>query len=135
MAATAFPSLRRLQVVLDIRDEPLRFGLYEPWVLPLYPFNLRCASLSEVDIILATRELDDNYIDPRNTKMWAGYPPQTVQRLVARYETCKRLHLLFGQAIAIKLLGTGDEDSLVEYKDAVKEARGTWNFTFCREVS
>jgi hypothetical protein len=130
--AQALPNLNTLYVILDVCDAPPRFTLYERWVLALYPFAIHCTKLASVNIHVLTQELDRCYINPKDTKKWCkNYYLWHIQGLVARYEACKRLHRLFGDAVGKKILGAGDEEAMEEYRKAAEEVDAGWDFVFC----
>ena len=126
-ASKNFQGLQELVIWMQINHNPLRFSLRESWVAPLLHFRRSNHRSTNFNPSTARRNNLD-IVKIHILTRWSKNPPLAFNGNAELAEASIDLHHLFGQAIALAVLGAKEDEAMNNFNTAWKVTYREWQY-------
>jgi hypothetical protein len=101
--AKRMPKVKKLAVVVEVREEPLAFTFREQWVQPILQFS-KFKDAEEIQIKIQSPELREEKNRDMSAELYFEYRERTTLEKET-YSAMEQLHTLFGEALTRRVEG------------------------------
>ena len=128
--------LRELEVWVQIHDSAPRFSLRENWVAPLLQFRRLTRSNEPTTKEMAVESAKPTQPTQRQSALqtvkvqvrtrWSKSPLTAFNNIQGLARACTKLHLLYGQAVSLAILGAKEDKAMAEFNAAWEGEHTVW---------
>ncbi len=114
-AAAALPHLRDLNVVLDVREVPLRFWPKETWIKPLLAFTSLLSHTHTKNDAKSGSKVGEPYLKHVSVRIRSVWLKEGIFGDADLTRACHALHHAFGKVVERKIWGWDDASAMLDY--------------------
>lgn len=129
-AAKELSGLRELEVWVHTHDSAPQFNLREKWVAPMLQFRRLTYSSKSTDApnLSSQSRTTLNVVNIQIRTRWSKEPLAVFNNNRSLAKACTDLHVLFGKAISLAIMGAKEAEAMIEFDDAWKGRYSVWRF-------